>query len=423
MTASEAPDTDEQADLSADLRWLLGILWPDDRAITVSVGRCIPPGMRPVERYAVLPSAKRPRFFLPLESRRAARAALSSYNALRPPLTRWVRRMLAAGVGVGATELAFRDRLTVCVRDDEPPQRVASLLLREHLRRALGDPGLVVAIGMRPPGPYAKPVLQAFSPDGRPCGYVKVGWNPLTRDLVRTEAEFLRARGERPFRTIVVPRLLHRGGWRDLEISITAPLPSGILRMSPSAGLPPLGATREIAQAAGLTEAPLTASSYWSRLRRSLADIVPDDPDLTRPLRRLLQRVEDRYADTRLAFGSWHGDWTPWNVARYGGRIVAWDWEQTGHDVPLGFDVLHYLFQVPFAGRQTGLREAVAHCRRRSAAPLRALGVPTRDQPALLSVYILELFRRYYGAQLAGAGVNRRFYPAVLDLMASDWPE
>jgi hypothetical protein len=88
--------------------------------------------------------------------------------------------------------------------------------------------------------------------------------------------------------------------------------------------------------------------------------------------------------------------------------------------VPLGFDVIHYLFQLPFAGKQAGLRESVAVSTHRSAAPLRALGVPTSAQPSLLSAYLLELFVRYCDAQLAGAGVNHRFYPAILELLATD---
>jgi hypothetical protein len=423
MTTKRAPSANEQRIQSADLRWLAEIMWQKDPTVTVSTGKFGPPGTTPVERYAVLPSVDRPRFFLPLEYRSAARAALSSYNALRPTLTRWARAVLAAGLAVGATERVFRDRLTVSVDADQTRSGLPPLLLREHLRQVLGNPDVVLAIGMRPPGPYAKPVLQAFSRDGRPCGYVKVGWNSVTRRLVRAEAEFLQAQRDRPFRTIVVPTLLHRGTWRDLEISVASPLPSGIRRLPAPGRYPPLEATREIAEATGLVEAPLARSSYWNRLRRSLEAILPGDPEVAGPIREHMQHVEERYGETKLIFGGWHGDWTPWNVARHQGRIVAWDWEQAGHDVPLGFDVVHYLFQLPFAGKQAGLREAVTVSRRRSAAPLRALGVPTSAQPPLLSMYLLELFVRYYGAQLAGAGLNRRFYPAILEQLASGGSE
>jgi hypothetical protein len=423
MTSKRAPSANQQETLGTDIQWLTQIMWQADPTVTVSTGPSGPLGATPVERYAVLPSADRPRFFLPLESRRAARAALSSYNALRPPVTRWARRVLAAGMRVGATERVFRDRLTVSVRSDQLRSGLTALLLREHIRGVLGNPDLVLAIGMRPPGPYAKPVLQAFTRDGRPCGYVKVGWNSVTRRLVRTEADFLQAQGNHPFRTIIVPALLHRGRWRDMEISVASPLPSGIRRVRATATLPSLEATREIAEATGLVEAPLARSSYWYRLRRSLEALLAEDPEIAGPVWEHLQRVEERYGDTKLTFGGWHGDWTPWNVARLRGRVVAWDWEQADRDVPLGFDVIHYLFQLPFAGEQSSLRKAVEVSRRRSAAPLRALAVPTSAQLPILSAYLLELFLRYYGAQLAGAGVNARFFPAILEVLATDLSE
>jgi hypothetical protein len=420
MTSDDAIPENGGLTPGTDLEWLAKITWLVAPNVSVRLGRSGPSGTVPVERYAVIPNAERPRFLLPLESRRAARSALISYNALRPPLTRGARAVLATGAEVGVAQLLFRDRLIVSVPADRAPSEWPSMLLREHLRRALGVPDLVLAIGLRPPGPYTKPVLQAFSRNGRPCGYVKVGWNRVTGPLVRAEADFLLARRDRPFRKILMPALLHRGMWRELEISVVSPLPAGVRRRADPSSPPPLETTREIAEAGGLREAPLARSSYWSRLRRSVEAILPLDPAVSRPTREHLLRVEERYGDTTFMFGAWHGDWTPWNVAALGGKVVAWDWEQAGRDVPLGFDIIHYLFQLPFAGRQASLEESVAFSRRRSAAPLRDLGVPRSAQPALMSAYLLELFRRYYGAQRAGAGVNRRFYPAILDLLTRD---
>jgi hypothetical protein len=423
MTSKDAIAENGELAPGTDLEWLAKITWLVAPNVRVRLGTAGPSGTVPVERYAVIPNAERPRFLLPLESRRAARSALVSYNALRPPLTRGARAALATGTELGVAQFVFRDRLIVSVPADRAPSEWPSMLLREHLRHALGVPDLVLAIGLRPPGPYTKPVLQAFSRNGRPCGYVKVGWNRVTRPLVRAEADFLHARRDRPFRTILVPALLHRGVWRELEISVTSPLPPGIRRLPDPSTPPPLETTREIAETGGLREGPLAESSYWDRLHRSVEDILPLDPAVTRPIRGHLLRVEERFGNTKLTFGSWHGDWTAWNVARLQGKVVAWDWEQAGHDVPLGFDIVHYLFQLPFAGKQARLEESVAFCRRLSVAPLRDLGVPPSVQPALISAYLLELFVRYYGAQLSGAGVNRRFYPAILELLASDPPD
>jgi hypothetical protein len=46
-----------------------------------------------------------------------------------------------------------------------------------------------------------------------------------------------------------------------------------------------------------------------------------------------------------LPVGAWHGDWTPWNMARVPGedRVRLWDWERFETGVPRGIDRFHYL--------------------------------------------------------------------------------
>src|SRR5207253_3116256 len=86
-----------------------------------------------------------------------------------------------------------------------------------------------------------------------------------------------------------------------------------------------------------------------------------------------------RSAHVTLAFGAWHGDWQPYNMARVPGRpaqIALWDWERFALGVPLGFDPLHYLLQALLHGRGVGpdiaarfLTEAEADAVRGGAAP------------------------------------------------------
>ena len=56
--------------------------------------------------------------------------------------------------------------------------------------------------------------------------------------------------------------------------------------------------------------------------------------------------LESRPARRRLAFGAWHGDWTPWNMASTAGGLLVWDWERFATGVPVGFDALHYWLQI-----------------------------------------------------------------------------
>ena len=74
-----------------------------------------------------------------------------------------------------------------------------------------------------------------------------------------------------------------------------------------------------------------------------------------------LERLEG-LAGTPLVFGTWHGDWGPWNCARTPGRLLVWDWERSADSVLLGFDLLHFGYQTalgprPAAGRRRRHRQ------------------------------------------------------------------
>jgi len=55
-----------------------------------------------------------------------------------------------------------------------------------------------------------------------------------------------------------------------------------------------------------------------------------------------LTRLEQLAGDRDTVPGAWHGDWTPWNMARRHGRIQLWDWERFDTGVPQGLDRCHY---------------------------------------------------------------------------------
>jgi hypothetical protein len=109
---------------------------------------------------------------------------------------------------------------------------------------------------------------------------------------------------------------------------------------------------------------------------------------------------------TSLAFGSWHGDWTPWNMAFSGGRVLVWDWERFESGVPIGYDALHYQLQGAVernngAGAQAAAEAALF------TAPMRlgSLGVRPASAVFVAALYLLEIATRYTcdGAAKAGA--------------------
>ncbi len=181
--------------------------------------------------------------------------------------------------------------------------------------------------------------------------FVKVGWNEFTRNLVGGEATALRAVTRSAAGGVVhAPALLYAGRWNDLELAVAAPLPRQVRRHRPS-NPTPLEATQEIAQLDGpLTTTSLAESGYVHGLRDRLQDTISDHGSEELALQ-ALDAIVERAGARPLTVGTWHGDWTPWNLAWEGDRLWVFDWEHFGR-APLGFDVLHYVFATEFFGRR-----------------------------------------------------------------------
>jgi hypothetical protein len=411
------------AGVGTNLAWLVQQLWEREEQagrVRVSIDGTVPPGFRPVERFVVVPNLGRARFLIPLRSRRAASAATARYNALRPLRVRFPRAVIGAGMRAGLAQRLLHDRLVVCVADDTDPAVLPRLLLGAHLRDLLGGQEVAMAIGIGDAAPNRKPTLQLFAPDGRALGYAKLGWNELTRHLVRNEARALRSCAEHRLRRLGVPRLLACSCWNGLELAVTAPLPNGVRRHRPPGRVPPLDVTREIAELHGVRSQLLLASSYWANVRRLVAEHrAAGDPRLGPALERYQGFLERRCAATTLTFGSWHGDWVPWNLAWEGARLFAWDWEHSGEEAPLGFDLLHWHFQLAFIGERRSPSAGIARCLRDGVPQLVRLGVAEPAARDSAAIYLLELVLRAARMNAMGAGWNPRFYPEVLSVLAA----
>jgi hypothetical protein len=414
-------DASRRGRLSGDLAWLVDLLWGpavETGQVRVRADAEVPDGFVEVERFAVVPSLARPRFLVPLASRRAAWASTSRYNALRPARMRALRAAVGTGMRVGVGQRALRDRLTVSVAAGLGQDRREELLIGAHLRRQLDAPDLVMGIGVREPQPNRKPTLQLFGAGGEAAGYVKVGWSRLTRALVRNEAEALRACQAHPPAGLGIPRLLLAGAWGGLDLAVTSPLPTGVRRHRRALRPPPVTVSQRIAAMEGTRVLPLRPSLWWLAVRRRIAETAAADGEIATTLRRCADEIERRHGAEPLVFGRWHGDWVPWNLAWEHGRLHAWDWEHSGPDAPLGFDLLHWQFQVAFVGQRRDAAEAAARCAELAAPDLVRLGLGPAAVRALPRLYLLEMYLRGYGMQAAGAGWNPRFHPRMLQVLA-----
>jgi hypothetical protein len=362
----------------------------------------------------VFPSGGGRKFVVSLASRSGSSSALTAYNSLRPGRTRLARRVLGLGLRAGVVQPFARDKIDVGIAADMADASRASEVLTEHLGQLLGRKPVVLAFGAGT-GPYRKPVLQVFSPDGTPLAYVKVGWNDWARAAVKREAAALQSCAAQPME-LGVPAFLGLSSWRGLDLLVTGPLPRDSRRLGTAQGPPPASVLREITALAPAVTGELAASPWWRDARARIQ--AAHEPAARSALADAADTIERAFGQVPLTFGAWHGDLVPWNLATSGARLYAWDWEYSTPCVPLGFDAVHYHFQVAFVARQVPLDQAVTLAAGRAAAALRELGLPERVLQLVAVLHLLELAIRHEEARAITRDTDQRFYPAVNEVLA-----
>jgi hypothetical protein len=350
-----------------------------------------PEGGGDATEYLVVPHARRPRLLVPAGHRRLAAAAVRRYAEPQSRLARLKRNAVVAALRTGASAVLLRDR-----------RRVSSGAgaIDAYLRGALGTE-LHLSVHIGPARANRKPVLQLLAPDGQTVGFAKLGTNELTRTLVRAEATALTAVSHAGLSELTVPRVIHSGRWGDHEVLVQSALP--VWRRRAPLTAPRLAAAmREVAACCGNRRDPLRDSAYWIRLRDRLAAIAvhPEGAALDLAARRIWHSA----GHVDLTFGSWHGDWAPWNMASRAGELLVWDWERFTPGVPIGFDALHYALQ---KGVSAGAGEAVAEVLARAPELLLPFGVVQRQAVEVTALlYLIDLAARYVADRQAEAGAR-----------------
>jgi hypothetical protein len=343
-----------------------------------------------VAEFLLVPHARRPRLAIPVQ--RAQRMAAVRHLAAPRPLRARLRRAAvhAAAAGPGTTRLAFRDRIYVVGPADGDS-------LPAFLSRALGTPislCLHIGGGLRA---NRKPVVAIFGPDGVPMGFAKLSINELTTTLVRAETAALRRLQGADLRLIVAPEVRLSDRWRSHEVLVQSPLPVW-QRSAPVAPTQLVRAMRELAGLGRMSHGSLATSRYRDRLAGRLDAMATAPTVANRGVREQLRQVGlqvlSQYGETGLEFGTWHGDWSPWNMHVAGGRIYLWDWERFGDGVPLGFDALHFEMNAAL-GRGMAPRQAADLIRRTADDLLGPFRVGTQPAAATAALYLVDVATRY----------------------------
>ena len=415
MTAAQASPVAEETPPTAGLDWACRLLFGSGGPVVARrPGQPAPAGYERAEAYLALPRAANARLLVPLGSPRAAAAALARNHDATSKKARLARAGLGAGLKVGLTQ-RVADRVDVFVDPALSPAERPQHLLTEHLREMFGRRDLEMAVILGVPRLNRKPVLQVLASDGTVVGYVKAAWNDLTAGLVRNEARVLADLAAARPASFTPPAFVAAGPWGDLELIAASALPNAA-RPDPAQILdPPMAVIAEIAGLWGRSTARLADSAYWAGVRERLA--LQGGSDV---LQRAVDWIERRHGGDDIAFGAWHGDFTPWNMARASDTTYLWDWERAAA-APAGLDLLHFLFQgvCRFEGQTPAA--AVDRCSERVASLLGDLDVEAGTESALWLLYRLELLFRYDEARMTGVLARQsKIHEGILGMFVRD---
>jgi hypothetical protein len=304
-------------------------LWPESSAPQLRRSRVASRGSRHGDvGFYVLPDEHSPRMLVPADNNGAASRSLRRFSAaLSVPDT--VQRL-----GISATlrcGLAFPHRIEVT-------DNAASL--RSWLADVLGEPvDFSVALGTARAN--RKPVLQVFDSRGRSLAFAKVGATPLAEKHVAAEIEALTVLGAAgtPAR-IEVPKVIRAGRWQGVLVLVMTSLDTSVWQRPRKQWELPTSVMDALHGHFAGHPQPLVQTPMWKSMQAARDQLAASQ---TRDrLDAALTELERLAGDRDTVPGAWHGDWTPWNMARRRGRIQLWDWERFDTGVPRGLDRCHY---------------------------------------------------------------------------------
>jgi hypothetical protein len=365
---------------------VLALLYPAPCDTTGGAGE-------PIAEYVVVPDARRPRLLVPNTSRKVASAAVRRYAEPQSRGARLKRDAVVAALRTGASSVLLRDRIKIT--------GPAAESIDGHLRAELGR-DLAVSIHIGPARANRKPVLQLISPDGETFGFGKLGTGPLTQRLVKAETNSLNVLGTVGLTKLTVPKVLHAGQWRGLQVLIQSALPVWLPR-APLTERRLTAAMLDIAGCCGFHTGTLVGSAYWAELRGRLAGV--SDRAEGAALASAAEMLAHHAGDRNLRYGAWHGDWAPWNMANLADALLVWDWERFATGVPVGFDAVHHELQRRIQATDDAA-DAVEATVRKAAELLKPFGVDTQAHELTALLYLVDLAARYLTDRQAEAGAR-----------------
>jgi hypothetical protein len=396
-------------DADPTLSWIGELLCPPDSGLRLTTAPSH--DEHTVARWLALPSTSRPRLLAPTGGPPAA-AALGQFNDSMTQPARVRKWAVGQALRIGTGKLRRHDQVAVVGEPIRPDADLLGSVLPDMLGERVVS-AVVLGPGRRP---NAKPVLQLLRADGRVLAYAKIGWNDLTRDLIANEHKALASWEGEPPTTFAVPRPLGSTMWNRHSILLVSPAPQRVFRSGPRNDPPPTRTVREVAAHGGIEEVELANAPYVARLR-AYADRVSDDEGIRSTARSAIASTIDRDGNRKIAVGTAHGDWGPWNMSRVDGTLHVWDWERATDGVPIGTDVLHLHCQASIFGSRRSVPTSITLALAEARAQLVELGVDPTVHRSLMDLYLVERLLRLAAGRSEGVPVRQELVTGVIDVL------
>ena len=281
-----------------------------------AVSRDEPVG-HPAAKHIVL-VAQGNTLLVPLRPRQARLDAVSATSSEERAVERAGRRLARAALHSELATVRLGSPVWIHTGEDSLCANIEDLL----------DHAVNLSARFGPPRPNQKPVLRVTNSLGELVAFAKIGWDPLTRELVRHERSVLTELSSKASSMIEWASIAGFSTWRDLDLLITRPIEIRQSRTHRS----PVAATDAIARLGDRTTGRLESLPFWRRVSTFLG---PGHAE----------QIAKRAAETEVCCGFSHGDWTPWNMVCGPDKVGVWDWERAAHGVPVGLDALHFEYQ------------------------------------------------------------------------------
>ena len=282
----------------------------------------------------------------------------------------------------------------------DPAQAADSLL------SGLLDQPVQVAWTVGPARANRKPVLQVVGDHAATVAYAKAGINSLTTSLVSRESAALAMIEHAQFSTLVHPKVLGRFTTEGTTMLVLEPLdinghsPDDVLNLATLGARPTLDAMQEVSVALGRYVAVVSSSAWHDRLVARVQSI----PQHERPPRLALLMSAIARIETRIAFGSWHGDWHAGNFATRGNEVVVWDWERLENHVPLGFDAQHLALQSLLRRSGNDFGDAASQVVASAPRRLDPWGISAAQAELVAALHLVDIAVRYLEDKQLNAG-------------------